>query len=331
MQPDVEAYMPNNNGTGHGIFTYQTTDAILRFIMGNTTTHPMVKPPVQAVLDKLPDFQVFEIDRGLCEFAFDQDTFDPDAPVSEECIPPCDRLFAALYDGFGFMIERHRSDNPDLDNECFVSVVSPDFWSKWYHENKPPVIDTSPISLIGTYRPNEPFKLLQSREGPMFNLVFNTTNERPVILDASKLDDYDGNRNKYGHMQKTMMLNFTNLIRLINSPRLTKKGLIPRQQRRSAAKGMGKAVDSWHRVQWDIDKPVSAREPYDKGFHKMPLHFNRGHWKRAEKHHPKSRQRPNAYKPEHRTGWWTWIDGYWAGHPAFGFKKQYWTPTKKVS
>ena len=119
------------------------------------------------------------------------------------------------------------------------------------------------------------------------------------------------------------------ILRVINSPRLTdKKPPGTRQQRRRIAMGMGKAVDAWHRVSWNIDKAAIAKEPFDKGFHKMPLHFNRGHWKRALEHHPKSRQRPNALKPEHRTGWWTWIDGYFAGHPAFGFKKQYWKPTK---
>jgi len=52
----------------------------------------------------------------------------------------------------------------------------------------------------------------------------------------------------------------------------------------------------------------------------MPLHFNRGHWKSAQEQHPKSILRKDEWK--------TWIEGYWAGHPAFGFKKQYWQPKK---
>ena len=99
-----------------------------------------------------------------------------------------------------------------------------------------------------------------------------------------------------------------------------------RQQRKSAHRGMGMAMDAWHRVTWNIDEPKKAKVPYDKGYHKMPLHWNRGHWKRAKEHHPKSQQRPHALNPEHRNMWWTWIDGYWAGPPAFGFKKQYHTP-----
>ena len=30
------------------------------------------------------------------------------------------------------------------------------------------------------------------------------------------------------------------------------------------ARGMGKAVDAWHRVSWNIDKPSAAKEPYDQ-------------------------------------------------------------------
>jgi hypothetical protein len=110
---------------------------------------------------------------------------------------------------------------------------------------------------------------------------------------------------------------------LINQPRFVKSEPIPlsRQQRRRMKRGMGMAVDAWHRIKWDIDKPVTAKLPYDTNFHKMPLHFRRGHWRKSEADHPKSIQRDNGK-------WYTWIEGYWAGHPAFGTKKQYWEPVK---
>jgi len=114
------------------------------------------------------------------------------------------------------------------------------------------------------------------------------------------------------------------LLHLINKPRKVKTNPLAqtRQAKRQIARGMGFAVDAWHRVSWDIDKPVVAKEPYDKKFHKMPLHFNRGHWKNALEHHSKSVQR------DAEDGWWTWIEGYWAGHPAFGIKKTYHAPKK---
>jgi len=114
------------------------------------------------------------------------------------------------------------------------------------------------------------------------------------------------------------------LLHLINKPRKVKTNPLAqtRQVKRQIARGMGFAVDAWHRVSWDIDKPVVAKEPYDKKFHKMPLHFNKGHWKNALEHHSKSVQRDDE------DGWWTWIEGYWAGHPAFGIKKTYHAPKK---
>tara|TARA_R110000744_G_C19221795_1_gene547178 strand:+ start:24 stop:920 length:897 start_codon:yes stop_codon:yes gene_type:complete len=116
------------------------------------------------------------------------------------------------------------------------------------------------------------------------------------------------------------------LLHLINKPRKVKINPLAqtRQAKRQIARGMGFAVDAWHRVSWDIDKPVVAKEPYDKKFHNMPLHFNRGHWKKALKHHPKSVQR------DAENGWWTWVEGYWAGHPAFGIKKTYHVPKRST-
>lgn len=117
------------------------------------------------------------------------------------------------------------------------------------------------------------------------------------------------------------------LMSVIKNPRFVSRAPAgSRQQRRFFNRGFGKAVDSWHQVTWSVHKPVVAKEPYDSTFHKMPLHYCRGHWRRSEKNHPKSRQRPKAIDAIHRDQWWTWIEGHWRGHPAFGFKKQYHRP-----
>ena len=111
------------------------------------------------------------------------------------------------------------------------------------------------------------------------------------------------------------------LLQTINTPRFVtvdKEGT--RQARRSAHRGGGFAMDAWHKVSWDVDAPVKAKSPYDTGFHKLPLHFRRGHWRKAKQSDPKSVLR--------RGHWKTWVEGYYAGHPAFGFKKTYHTPKK---
>lgn len=112
------------------------------------------------------------------------------------------------------------------------------------------------------------------------------------------------------------------LLHLVNKPRFViKKPFGTRQQRRGLNRGGGFAVDAWHKITWNIDKPVSSKDAYDASYHKLPLHFRRGHWRSSEKDQPKSIQRENG-------GWYTWIEGYWAGHPAFGFKKSYYSPKK---
>ena len=148
--------------------------------------------------------------------------------------------------------------------------------------------------------------------------------EMPV--PNKQFDVYGKQENQDWQMTKIIYTQYMcTLLSIINQPRFveTQPASINRAARRRSKLAMGMATDAWHRVSWNIDKPVKARTPHDKNYHKLPLHFRRGHWKNAKEHHPKSVLRNGKWK--------TWINGYWAGHPAFGFKKQYWRPTKKVA
>lgn len=116
-------------------------------------------------------------------------------------------------------------------------------------------------------------------------------------------------------------------VALINEPRVIRahpEG--SRQQRRAAQRGMGFAVDAWHRVSWDLSKETLAKISRDPDFHKVPLHWRRGHYRRAEPHFRGAHQRPDALRPEDRDLWWQWIEGQWVGHPAFGTKIAYHAP-----
>ena len=112
---------------------------------------------------------------------------------------------------------------------------------------------------------------------------------------------------------------------LINEPRFVVRGAPPRPQRRSVI-GMGFAVDAWTRVSWRVGADVRAKVSRDGAMHNQPLHYRRGHWRRAQEHYEGAMQRPQALNPAHRALWWQWIDGYWAGHPAFGVRTHYHTP-----
>lgn len=128
-------------------------------------------------------------------------------------------------------------------------------------------------------------------------------------------------KDREGHDFSFTVLLSAFLLSLINQPRIVRKApLLSRQQRRAEQRGGNLAVDSWHRVTWDLSKETVAKASRDESFHKMPLHWRRGHFRRAESHFRNAVQRPDAIRPSEREGWWQWIDGLWVGHPAFGLK-----------
>lgn len=115
---------------------------------------------------------------------------------------------------------------------------------------------------------------------------------------------------------------------LINSPKLVE--LSPsgtRQQRRAAQRLVNLPVDAWHKVTWRTavgtkrNVAKGSAEDRDAGSVRQPLHFRRGHLRTAEKHYQGAFQ--TVYTS---TGWGQWIDGAWAGNPAYGIKKSIFSP-----
>lgn len=109
---------------------------------------------------------------------------------------------------------------------------------------------------------------------------------------------------------------------IVNQPRFTVSETDgTRQQRRSLNKSHGIAVESWHKISWNVDDELDDKDAKNQrgGWH-MPLHYTRGHWRRAKPHWDNVviRRDGNPYK---------WIEGFWSGHPAYGIKKGYHAPT----
>jgi hypothetical protein len=113
------------------------------------------------------------------------------------------------------------------------------------------------------------------------------------------------------------------LLSLINQPQFTKSSPAgTRQQRRHAERKHNIPSERWRRIEWDLVKPkVQAGERVGSGRH-MPLHFTRGHWRKALEHYDDVVQRNDG-------NWYKWINGYWSGHPAYGIVKSIHAP--KVS
>lgn len=117
------------------------------------------------------------------------------------------------------------------------------------------------------------------------------------------------------------------ILSIINQPSmLRREPLISRQQRRAAERAGKKSVADWCRVTWNIGAEVAERISADPSFRKVPLHWRRGHFRRAEAHYAGAMRRPDALREEERDLWWQWIDGQWVGHPCFGVKRSIHAP-----
>ena len=119
---------------------------------------------------------------------------------------------------------------------------------------------------------------------------------------------------------------------LLNNPRfVTHRPAGTRQQRRRIQRTHGYSPDAHTEVKWNVFNEVKNKPREDFEGTKQPLHFRRSHWRKAQPENPMSVRRPNALKPSDRELWWQWIDGYWAGHPAFGYKKPRYKPIADIN
>lgn len=107
---------------------------------------------------------------------------------------------------------------------------------------------------------------------------------------------------------------------ILNQPGFTiKEPAGSRQERRAAQRSGGYASDAWHKITWNIGEETKAKLTRDEPVRCMPLHYTRGHWRRAEEGWKNTTLRKDGL-------WYQWIEGFWSGHPAFGIKKAYHAP-----
>jgi len=122
------------------------------------------------------------------------------------------------------------------------------------------------------------------------------------------------------HIRAVHVLTVAAMCSLLNQPGFTKREAVgSRQERRAATRSGGYATDAWHKVTWNIGEAVKAKLQSDDPVRCMPLHYTRGHWRKAEEGWINTSQRKDGH-------WYQWIEGFWSGHPAFGVKKSYHAP-----
>lgn len=113
-------------------------------------------------------------------------------------------------------------------------------------------------------------------------------------------------------------------LQTINKPRLVKTGKAAYSQMKkmNAKKSLKTFIaDSWNKVSWNVDEPVEAKSYEEGRGGRQALHYRRGFYRRAL---------PHWEGAEIIDGLWRiYIEGYEAGHPAFGVKKSYHLPRIK--
>jgi len=106
---------------------------------------------------------------------------------------------------------------------------------------------------------------------------------------------------------------------LINNPKFViSKAAGTRAQRKQMKREQDIPLEAWHQIAWNVDDDTIEVNEVDRGGWHMPLHYTRGHTRKAEPHHKNVMYKDG--KP------YKWIHGFWSGHPAYGIKKGYHAP-----
>lgn len=227
----------------------------------------------------------------------------------------------------------------DRDITEFVYAQNNDaFDGKMLSDLRVPVDARPPSDICFVYMPNSEagFFAIKQKAGrrketphPSVDVIRVSHVEVPVSCGCYAISDDESqntiflpdlDNDKEQSLMASIMMTVTTVFSLINQPRFVVRGKSgTRQTRKQMHRGHGISTDAWHKIQWNITEPVKAKDDSDRGGWRMPLHYTRGHWRKAQDHWDDVviRKDGQPYK---------WIEGFWSGHPAYGVKKSYHAP-----
>jgi hypothetical protein len=113
------------------------------------------------------------------------------------------------------------------------------------------------------------------------------------------------------------------LLQTINNPRFVRQGkkTFSQTKKQTVRKVLRDFIaEQWNMVSWNVDKAVDAKHYEEGNGGRQGLHFRRGFFRRGEPHWQNVQMIDGV--------WRQWIEGYEAGHPAFGVLKSYHLPRK---
>tara|TARA_R100000655_G_scaffold56013_2_gene94175 strand:+ start:2267 stop:3139 length:873 start_codon:yes stop_codon:yes gene_type:complete len=187
-----------------------------------------------------------------------------------------------------------RVDIPEIKSG---TVPNSGYLTTYYEDGMTSITLVSPVlppTKIGSYHPDK---------GTFFH-------------SDQEIDNWDEEKMKY--MSNTILA-IAGSFELINNPRfIVSETAGTRAQRKQMKREQNIPLEAWHKITWNVDESTVFVNENERGGWNMPLHYTRGHPRKAEPHH-KNLMYKNG-KP------YKWIEGFWSGHPAFGIKKGYHAP-----
>lgn len=245
----------------------------------------------QLVKDFLPHADFYELDDGIVEAT--------------------DQVYEATFTG-------HNTADLRLEADCRLPSKVCAFWSRSTMVSFESVEGEFPFMYLAAVDDQNRVGVIHVSPyfAPRLQGIYEVEKVGPLTMfDDGYPADLEANA---GHT-----LTVAAICTIINQPSFTLRTPAgSRQERRAATRAGGYAVDAWHRITWNIGEAVKAKLTRDEPVRCMPLHYTRGHWRRATERHKNSTLRKDG-------GWYQWIDGYWSGHPAFGISKSYHAPKLK--
>ena len=114
---------------------------------------------------------------------------------------------------------------------------------------------------------------------------------------------------------------------LINEPRFVARfSTGNRHEKKRASRGYGLAVDCWHKIGWKVDEPTTAKAVAGDDLRKLPYHFRRAYWRKAESHWVNVSLLPASDVTGRAAGFYQRIAEDWVGNPRFGIKRSIYAP-----
>lgn len=170
------------------------------------------------------------------------------------------------------------------------------------------------MPYVLTSAPNGPISILMQRRGRMDIVAKYRPGSNHIT--RSFTDDEEGN------MLGILACTLATICFLINTPRHVETVPAPRAQRRRLERAFSVTLRT---VRWRIgaDRVQRAGGARDAEAG-VPLHYRRGHYRRAEPWYERAEMltRPGDSAARH----YQWIEGMWVGSPEFGVVSHDYTP-----